>query len=74
MKTPADRLADRNDPRYAKPADFDVMVAAAQAATRAARAAGADYDTITLSARHAAFQVAGLSPQDDPWLERLDLD
>ncbi len=63
---------DRNDPGYAKPAFYDAAVRAARDATAAARAAGADYDTVRLSARHAAFQVAGLKPVDDSWRERLE--
>jgi hypothetical protein len=65
---------NRDDPRYDKPSYFDDAVAAAAAAARAARAAGADPETVKLSAKAAAFQVAGLRTQDDPWQSRMDLD
>lgn len=69
--SPTDRWLDRANPAYDKPANFDEMVRAAEVAAQQARAAGADYNTIRLSARHAAYQVAGLTPSDDPWQERL---
>jgi hypothetical protein len=68
----AQREVDRSDPRYDKPADYDVLVAAAAAAARAARAAGADPATVKRSADAAALQAAGLKPED-PWRVRQDL-
>lgn len=72
MSVQAQRLADRQDPRFDKPADFDNLVAAAAAAARAARAAGADPLTVKRSADAAALQAAGLKPED-PWHARQDL-
>lgn len=68
------QVRDRADPAYAKPENYDEMVRAARQAAQNARAAGADDATIRLSAKHAAFQIAGLRPVDDPWQDRLDRD
>lgn len=71
--SPTQRELDRGNPAYDKPKNYDEMVRAAEAAARAARAAGAPYESVVLSARTAAYQVAGLKPKDDPWVDRQDL-